>query len=106
MRLNVTEPCRSNPSLDVFECVLFFSGTTDVSFIDPVAIGRNAFSVTNDFVSGVAAYIQGALCAILDVILDTFQGTVALMTSLVFTKLMKGTCKLIHIRRGAFDLIK
>lgn len=59
--------------------MLFFSGTTDVSFIDPVVIGRNVFNVTNDFVSGIAEYIQGVLCATTDVILDTFQGTVSVM---------------------------
>lgn len=59
--------------------MLFFSGTADVSFIDPVVIGRNVFNVTNDFVSGIAEYIQGVLCAITDVILDTFQGTVSVM---------------------------
>lgn len=56
------------------ECVLSLSGTTDISFIDPVVIGRNAFSVTNDFVSGAAAYIQDVLCAILDVTLVSLQG--------------------------------
>lgn len=59
--------------------MLFFSGTTDVSFIDPVVIGRNVFSVTNDFVSGIAGYIQDVLCAIMDVILDTVQGEVTVM---------------------------
>lgn len=57
--------------------MLFFSGTTDVSFIDPVVVGRNFFSVTNDFVSGIAGYIQDVLCAIMDVILDTAKGTVS-----------------------------
>lgn len=60
-------------------CVLFFSGTTDVSFIDPVVIGRNVFSVTNDFVSGIAGYIQDVLCAVMDVILDAVQGTVSVV---------------------------
>ena len=55
---------------------LFFSGTIDISFIDPVVVGRNVFSVTNDFLSGIAEYIQGVLCAILDVILETVEGTV------------------------------
>lgn len=57
-------------------CVLFFSGTIDVSFVDPVVVGRNVFNVTNDFVSGIAGYIQGVLCAIMDVIVDTFKGIV------------------------------
>lgn len=60
----------------VLMCVSSLSGTTDVSFIDPVVIGRNAFSVTNDFVSGIAAYIQDVLCAVLDVTLDSLQGRV------------------------------
>lgn len=55
-------------------CLLLFSGTVDISFIDPVVIGRNVFNVTNDFVSGVTGYIQGILSAIMDVILDTVQG--------------------------------
>lgn len=59
--------------------MLLFTGTTDVSFIDPVGIGRNAFSVINDFVSGIAGYIHDMLCALLDVILDTVQGTVSTM---------------------------
>lgn len=57
------------------------SGTNDISFIDPVVIGRNAFSVTNDFVSGLFGYIQGVLCAVLDVILDTLKGTQSGKTS-------------------------
>lgn len=57
-------------------CVSSLSGTTDISFIDPVVVGRNAFSVTNDFVSGVAAHIQDLLCAVLDVIMDSLQGSV------------------------------
>lgn len=56
--------------------MLFFSGTTDISFIDPVVIGRNVYSVTNDFVNGIAGYIQDVLCAMLDVILDAFKGVV------------------------------
>lgn len=61
------------------ECVLFFSGPPDISFIDPVVIGRNVFSAINSFVSGVTGYIQDVLCAILDVTLDTFEGTVSRM---------------------------
>lgn len=55
---------------------LFFSGTTDLSYIDPVVIGRNAFSVANDILSKISGYIQDVLGAILDVILDTIQGRV------------------------------
>lgn len=57
-------------------CVSSLSGTTDISFIDPVVIGRNAFSVTNDFVSDLAAYIQDVLCVILDMTLESLQGEV------------------------------
>lgn len=57
--------------------MLFFSGATDVGFIDPVAIGRNVFNVTNDFVSGIAENICGVVNTIMDVILDTIQGTVS-----------------------------
>lgn len=54
--------------------VLSLAGTTDLSFVDPVIIGRNAFSVTNDVVSGVAGHVQDGLCAVLDVLLDTLKG--------------------------------
>lgn len=57
--------------------VLFFSGSTDISFIDPVVTGRHVFSVTNDFVSGIAEHIQDVLCAVLDVVLDTLKGRVS-----------------------------
>lgn len=59
---------------------MFSSGAPGVSFIDPVVIGRNVFSVTNDFVSGLAEYIQGVLSTVIDVILDTYQGTVSVMS--------------------------
>lgn len=58
---------------------MFFSGPTDISFIDPVVIGRNVFSVIDNFVSGITGYIQNVLCAILDVTLDTLKGTVSTM---------------------------
>lgn len=70
----MVEVAPTQPSVPM--CVSSLSGTTDISFIDPVVIGRNAFSVTNDFVSGVAAYIQDVFCAILDVTLDSLQGKV------------------------------
>lgn len=54
---------------------LFFLGTIDISFMDPVVIGRNVFSVTNDTVSGIVGYIQDVLCTILDCILDIIKGT-------------------------------
>lgn len=53
---------------------LFFSGTTDISFVDPVVIGRNVFKVTNNTVSGIVGYIQDMLSAILDSILDIVKG--------------------------------
>ena len=56
--------------------MLFFSGATEISFTDPLVVGRNVFSVTNDFVGGVAGYIQDVLCAMLDVVLDTLKGAV------------------------------
>lgn len=43
--------------------------------MDPVVIGRDVFSVTNDTVSGIVGYIQDVLCAILDKILDITKGT-------------------------------
>ncbi|XP_063764310.1 uncharacterized protein LOC134881102 [Eleginops maclovinus] len=48
-------------------------GATDLSYIDPVVIGRDAFSVANDFLSKISGYIQDVLCAIVDVILDTIK---------------------------------
>lgn len=59
----------------VINNVLFFLGPTDISFIDPVVIGRNVFSVINDFVSGITGYIQDMLCSILDVTLDILKGS-------------------------------
>lgn len=48
---------------------------TDISFTDPVVIGRDVFSAANDTVSGIVGYIQDVLCAILDKILDIIKGT-------------------------------
>lgn len=53
---------------------LFFSGKIDLSYIDPVVIGRGVFSVTNEFMCGMVGYIQDVLCAILDTILDVVKG--------------------------------
>lgn len=53
---------------------LSFSGKTDLSYVDPVVIGRDVFSVTNEFINGVTGYIQGVLCAVLDTILDVVKG--------------------------------
>ncbi|MED6276149.1 hypothetical protein CHARACLAT_000373, partial [Characodon lateralis] len=50
-------------------------GTTDISFIDPVVLGRTFFSVINDAVGGIMGYIQDILCAILDTVLDISKGT-------------------------------
>lgn len=61
----------------LFVFYLFFSGTTDISFMDPVLIGRNVFSVANDTVGGITGYIQDTLCAILDTTLDLIKGTKA-----------------------------
>merc|ERR1711915_460699 len=49
-------------------------GGTDLSFVDPVVIGRSAFKVTNDFVSGITAHVQELLCSVLDLLLDTVGG--------------------------------
>ncbi|KAF7661276.1 hypothetical protein LDENG_00265520 [Lucifuga dentata] len=58
--------------------VRYFSdeeGTTDISFMDPVIIGRNAISVANDAANGITGKIQELLCAIFDNILDIMKGT-------------------------------
>lgn len=54
---------------------VLFSGKIDLSYIDPVVIGRGVFSVTNELMCGVVGYIQDVLCAILDTILDVVKGT-------------------------------
>lgn len=50
------------------------SGTTDVSFMDPVVIGRSVFSTANDTISGIAGNIQEMLCAVVDMILEVIKG--------------------------------
>lgn len=50
------------------------AGTIDISFMDPVVIGRNVFKVTNETVGGAVGYIQDVLCAIIDTVLDTVKG--------------------------------
>lgn len=62
----------------------FSSGTTDVSVIDPVTVGRNVFGVVNDFANEIGAYIQDIFCTILDFILDIFKGTSTFFSSSVF----------------------
>lgn len=42
--------------------------------MDPVVIGRNVFSISNDSVSGIVGYVQDVLCAILDWVLDIIKG--------------------------------
>ncbi|KAM6968653.1 uncharacterized protein LKV04_017516 [Tautogolabrus adspersus] len=49
-------------------------GETDITFIDPVVIGRSAFNVTNEFINGVGGYIQDVLCGIVDTVLDVVKG--------------------------------
>lgn len=56
---------------------LFFSGKIDVSYIDPVVIGRSVFSVANEFTCGVVGYVRDVFCAILDTILDVVKGIYA-----------------------------
>lgn len=51
-----------------------YSGATGVSFMDPVVIGRDVFSATNDTVSGIVGYIQDMLSAIIDKILEIIKG--------------------------------
>lgn len=51
------------------------TGKLDISYLDPVVIGRGAFTATNDFMSGITGHIQGALCSIVDTLLDVFKGT-------------------------------
>ncbi|TNN24961.1 hypothetical protein EYF80_064913 [Liparis tanakae] len=53
-------------------------GTTDVSFMDPVVVGRHVFSVVNDTVSGAVGDIRDALCAVVDIVLDVTKGTSAI----------------------------
>lgn len=53
---------------------MFFLGKTDLSYIDPVVVGRGVFSVTNELMCGAVGYIQDVLCAILDTILDVVKG--------------------------------
>lgn len=54
--------------------VFTYSGATNVSFVDPVVIGRDVFSATNDTVSGIVGYIQDVLSAIIDEILEIIKG--------------------------------
>lgn len=53
-------------------------GTTDISIVDPVVVGRDAFSATNHFVDGLVGYMQDILCAVLDTVLDTAKGIYSL----------------------------
>lgn len=54
--------------------VLFFSGGIDLSYIDPVVIGRRVFTVTNELVAGVVGSIQDVICSIIDTVLDLVKG--------------------------------
>lgn len=56
----------------------FHPGKTDLSYIDPVMIGRGVFNATNEFMCGVASYIQDVLCSILDTTLNVVKGIYAL----------------------------
>lgn len=47
----------------------------DTPSVDPVVVGRNVFSLTNDTVSRLVGYIQDVLCAIVDSVLDLTKGT-------------------------------
>lgn len=70
---DTSECCRYKLSSLIHSC-LCFSGTIDISFMDPVVIGRNIFHATDDTVRGVVGYIQDVLCATLDTMLDIFRG--------------------------------
>lgn len=63
---------------------LFLPGTTDISFMDPVVVGRNVFSTTNNTVNGIVGYIQDIFCTILDKILDIIKGNCSIY-AFIFT---------------------
>lgn len=52
----------------------FFSGSIDISYIDPVVIGRRVFTVTNELVGGVVAYVQDAICTVINAVVDGVKG--------------------------------
>lgn len=54
--------------------VLFFSGSIDLSYIDPVVIGRRVFTVTNELVGGVVGSIQDVICNVINTLLDLVKG--------------------------------
>ena len=56
-------------------------GTADLSFIDPVVVGRDVISVTMGFVDGLVGYIQDMLCTVLDTVLETAKGSYTLLHS-------------------------
>lgn len=55
-------------------CVLFFSGNIDLSYIDPVVIGRRVFTVTNELVGGVVGSIQEVICSVINTVMDLVKG--------------------------------
>lgn len=54
--------------------LFLFSEKIDLSYIDPVVIGRGVFSVANESMCGVVGYIRDVLCAILDSIVNVVKG--------------------------------
>lgn len=54
--------------------VVVFPGKPDLSYVDPVVIGRGVFRTTNEFTCEVVGYIQGVLSFILDSVLDVVKG--------------------------------
>lgn len=52
----------------------FFSGAIDLSYIDPVVIGRRVFTVTNELVGGVVACVQDAICTVINAVVDGVKG--------------------------------
>lgn len=55
-------------------CVLLLSASVDLSFIDPVVIGRRVFAVTNELVGGVVGSIQDVICSFISTVLGVIKG--------------------------------
>ncbi|XP_049917299.1 uncharacterized protein LOC126400552 isoform X2 [Epinephelus moara] len=50
-------------------------GAVDISYMDPVVVGRSAFSTTNEYVNGIVGSIRDVLCGTIDSILEITKGT-------------------------------
>lgn len=66
-------------NVPVCVCVCSPSGKIDLSYIDPVIIGRSVFSVANELMCGVAGHIQDVLCFVLDTGMDVVKGFYSLV---------------------------